>query len=70
MIYTSPEISFPHYDFQSYRIELDHQNPRKPLQRHIWTARDGSISKDNWIQSSFCRREEDLLAKGYKRMIA
>jgi len=66
MIFTSPQILFPHYSFKSYRIEVDMTQPRLPLQRHIWTMSDGSIQEDEWF-NSLSQTEEDLIKRGFAK---
>lgn len=64
MIFTSPEIPFNHYDFKSYRIEIDMTQPRVPLQRHIWTNSNGTMQRDEWV-GSVVQTEKDLIERGF-----
>lgn len=56
-IFTSPEVDVskkPEWtdsDVRSYRIELDITAPERPLQRHIWTLKDGTVDAEDWILS-------------------
>lgn len=68
MIYTTGEISYPHYGQKSYRIEADLSNKNIPLQRHIWTDENGEVETEDWIDSIY-ESPESLVARGYKAVL-
>lgn len=67
-LYTTEQIPFPYYGFQSYRIEVDISNPMRPLQRHVWKSESGETDKvDDWIDSAFPSRmtPDRLIERGF-----
>ena len=48
-----------------YRIEVDLTDPRRILQRHVWTAQDGRVRIEDWIHIGGVSADR-LLQAGYR----
>ncbi len=48
-----------------YQIEVDLSDRHRPLQRHIWTKRDGAVDAEEWI-GSIPDTAERLLSRGWE----
>lgn len=68
-IFTSKATAYGHYGLASYQIEVDLTDPRRPLQRHIWTHDDGVVEAEPWIPT-INETPAHLLAMGWTQRAA